>query len=147
MLGSFDPPEIRPRRLRWHQAPTPLPAPKMALPGHAESYNPPSEYLFTEALCFTLELAAWVLEVCVLFFWLVCVCVFCHVFFGVLLRFGNTTQWFLIFRVTCIALNLSFFVDYNPFLCGKTTKQEVDLGLKKLQKHVFSVCRGYVESW
>jgi hypothetical protein len=30
------------------QAPVPLPAPKMALPGHAESYNPPSEYLFTE---------------------------------------------------------------------------------------------------
>ncbi|CAK8986572.1 unnamed protein product [Durusdinium trenchii] len=30
------------------KAPTALPAPKMALPGHAESYNPPSEYLFTE---------------------------------------------------------------------------------------------------
>eukprot|EP00434_Breviolum_minutum_P017095 symbB.v1.2.015086.t1/scaffold1118.1/size136889/9 len=30
------------------KAPVPLPAPKMALPGHAESYNPPSEYLFTE---------------------------------------------------------------------------------------------------
>jgi len=25
-----------------------IPAPKMALPGHAESYNPPPEYLFTE---------------------------------------------------------------------------------------------------
>merc|ERR1719478_826761 len=28
--------------------PPPLPAPKAALPGHAESYNPPSEYLWTE---------------------------------------------------------------------------------------------------
>ena len=25
-----------------------LPAPKLALPGNAESYNPPSEYLFTD---------------------------------------------------------------------------------------------------
>jgi len=31
-----------------HRAPKPLPAPKMTPPGHAESYNPPSEYLFTE---------------------------------------------------------------------------------------------------
>ncbi|CAE7398295.1 bop1, partial [Symbiodinium sp. CCMP2456] len=38
-----DEPETRRRR-----APPPLPAPKMALPGHAESYNPPPEYLFTE---------------------------------------------------------------------------------------------------
>lgn len=30
------------------KGPPPLPAPKPALPGHAESYNPPSEYLFTE---------------------------------------------------------------------------------------------------
>lgn len=30
------------------KGPVPLPAPKMTLPGHAESYNPPSEYLFTE---------------------------------------------------------------------------------------------------
>lgn len=30
------------------KAPPPLPAPKMALPGHASSYNPPSEYLMTE---------------------------------------------------------------------------------------------------
>lgn len=29
-------------------APPPLPAPKMALPGHAASYNPPPEYLMTE---------------------------------------------------------------------------------------------------
>eukprot|EP00435_Cladocopium_sp_Y103_P057442 s497_g19.t1 len=36
--------DAKPRR----KAPVPLPAPKMALPGHAESYNPPSEYLFTE---------------------------------------------------------------------------------------------------
>lgn len=28
--------------------PPPLPAPKLALPGHAESYNPPEEFLFTE---------------------------------------------------------------------------------------------------
>lgn len=33
---------------RRKHAPPPLPAPKMALPGHGESYNPPSEYLFTE---------------------------------------------------------------------------------------------------
>ncbi len=26
-----------------------IPAPKSALPTHAESYNPPAEYLFTEA--------------------------------------------------------------------------------------------------
>eukprot|EP01039_Chlorochromonas_danica_P007694 gene7694-8501_t len=31
------------RRLRYH-----LPAPKMPLPGHAESYNPPEEYLFDD---------------------------------------------------------------------------------------------------
>uniref|UniRef100_A0AC34QZX0 BOP1 N-terminal domain-containing protein n=1 Tax=Panagrolaimus sp. JU765 TaxID=591449 RepID=A0AC34QZX0_9BILA len=31
-------------RLRLH-----LPAPKVALPGHVESYNPPPEYLFTDA--------------------------------------------------------------------------------------------------
>jgi len=30
------------------KAPRPLPAPKLALPGHAESYNPPTEYLLTE---------------------------------------------------------------------------------------------------
>ncbi|CAJ1402027.1 unnamed protein product [Effrenium voratum] len=30
------------------KGPPPLPAPKLALPGHAESYNPPSEYLFNE---------------------------------------------------------------------------------------------------
>mmetsp|Transcript_46714 Transcript_46714/g.130049 ORF Transcript_46714/g.130049 Transcript_46714/m.130049 type:complete len:760 (-) Transcript_46714:90-2369(-) len=30
------------------KGPPPLPAPKPALPGHAESYNPPPEYLFTE---------------------------------------------------------------------------------------------------
>lgn len=30
------------------KAPAPLPAPKMPLPGHASSYNPPSEYLMTE---------------------------------------------------------------------------------------------------
>jgi ribosome biogenesis protein ERB1 len=30
------------------KGPPPLPAPKAALPGHAESYNPPSEYLFSE---------------------------------------------------------------------------------------------------
>ena len=27
------------------KAPTPIPAPKLPLPGHAESYNPPAEYL------------------------------------------------------------------------------------------------------
>jgi ribosome biogenesis protein ERB1 len=32
------------RRLKYH-----LPAPKMPLPGHAESYNPPTEYLLTDA--------------------------------------------------------------------------------------------------
>ena len=31
------------------RGPAPLPAPKMALPGHAESYRPPEEYLFNEA--------------------------------------------------------------------------------------------------
>eukprot|EP00397_Hematodinium_sp_SG-2012_P024090 GEMP01025076.1.p1 GENE.GEMP01025076.1~~GEMP01025076.1.p1 ORF type:complete len:663 (+),score=107.40 GEMP01025076.1:30-1991(+) len=31
-----------------HRTPRPLPAPKMTPPGHAESYNPPPEYLFTE---------------------------------------------------------------------------------------------------
>jgi ribosome biogenesis protein ERB1 len=31
-------------RLRTH-----CPAPKMALPSHAESYNPPAEYLFDES--------------------------------------------------------------------------------------------------
>ncbi|CAE8651866.1 unnamed protein product, partial [Polarella glacialis] len=31
------------------KGPPPLPAPKLPLPGHAESYNPPSEYIFTEA--------------------------------------------------------------------------------------------------
>lgn len=30
------------------KGPPPLPAPKPALPGHAESYNPPPEYLWTE---------------------------------------------------------------------------------------------------
>eukprot|EP00929_Paragymnodinium_shiwhaense_P050506 TRINITY_DN2541_c0_g1_i1.p1 TRINITY_DN2541_c0_g1~~TRINITY_DN2541_c0_g1_i1.p1 ORF type:complete len:740 (-),score=206.06 TRINITY_DN2541_c0_g1_i1:189-2408(-) len=30
------------------KGPPPLPAPKPALPGHAESYNPPSEYLLSE---------------------------------------------------------------------------------------------------
>jgi len=30
------------------KAPRALPAPKLAPPGHAESYNPPSEYLFTD---------------------------------------------------------------------------------------------------
>ena len=35
-------PEIN-KRYRHH-----LPAPKLPLPGHAESYNPPPEYLFTE---------------------------------------------------------------------------------------------------
>lgn len=34
-----------PKRRR---APTALPAPKMALPGHSESFNPPSEYLLSE---------------------------------------------------------------------------------------------------
>jgi len=29
------------------KGPPPLPAPKLILPGHAESYNPPSEYLFS----------------------------------------------------------------------------------------------------
>ena len=40
----------------WHpddqpldrKGPAHVPAPKLALPGHAESYNPPEEYLFTE---------------------------------------------------------------------------------------------------
>jgi len=32
------------KRMQYH-----LPAPKMPLPGHAESYNPPAEYLLTEA--------------------------------------------------------------------------------------------------
>jgi ribosome biogenesis protein ERB1 len=32
------------KRLQYH-----LPAPKMPLPGHAESYNPPAEYLLTES--------------------------------------------------------------------------------------------------
>jgi ribosome biogenesis protein ERB1 len=36
------------------KAPPPIPAPKQALPGHAASYNPPSEYLLTPA-----EEAAW----------------------------------------------------------------------------------------
>lgn len=36
------------------KGPAHVPAPKMALPGHAESYNPPEEYLFTEE-----EKAAW----------------------------------------------------------------------------------------
>jgi len=31
------------KRFRQH-----IPAPKLALPGHAESYNPPPEYLFTK---------------------------------------------------------------------------------------------------
>ena len=26
-----------------------IPAPKLGLPGHEESYNPPPEYMFTEA--------------------------------------------------------------------------------------------------
>merc|ERR1719203_1789099 len=30
------------------KGPPPLPAPKLVLPGHAESYNPPSEYLLSE---------------------------------------------------------------------------------------------------
>lgn len=30
------------------RGPPPLPAPKAPLPGHAESYNPPAEYLMTE---------------------------------------------------------------------------------------------------
>lgn len=34
--------ELESRRQRYH-----LPAPKMPLPGHAESYNPPDEYLLT----------------------------------------------------------------------------------------------------
>lgn len=31
------------------KAPPPIAAPKLPLPGHASSYNPPPEYLFTEA--------------------------------------------------------------------------------------------------
>merc|ERR1712190_586455 len=30
------------------KGPAPLPAPKLTLPGHVESYNPPSEYLMSE---------------------------------------------------------------------------------------------------
>ena len=30
------------------RGPPPMPAPKMPLPGHAESYNPPEEYFVTE---------------------------------------------------------------------------------------------------
>ena len=30
------------------KAPKAIPAPKLPLPGHAESYNPPAEYLMTE---------------------------------------------------------------------------------------------------
>lgn len=31
-----------------HRGPMHIPAPKMPLPGHAESYRPPKEYLLTE---------------------------------------------------------------------------------------------------
>lgn len=31
------------KRYRQH-----IPAPKLTLPGHAESYNPPPEYIFTK---------------------------------------------------------------------------------------------------
>lgn len=39
---------------RRKKAPLPLPAPKLPLPGHAESYNPPSEYLWSPE-----EIKAW----------------------------------------------------------------------------------------
>lgn len=37
-----------------------IPAPKMPLPGHVESYRPPKEYLFTEE-----EQKQWEVRVCV----------------------------------------------------------------------------------
>lgn len=38
------------RRIQNH-----LPAPKRLLPGHAESYNPPAEYLFSEKEVFSFD--------------------------------------------------------------------------------------------
>ncbi|XP_074644909.1 ribosome biogenesis protein bop1-like [Tubulanus polymorphus] len=43
MLWSNDDQSDASKRMMMH-----IPAPKMKLPGHAESYNPPPEYLFTE---------------------------------------------------------------------------------------------------
>ena len=43
MLWKSDDTSERMRRIHNH-----IPAPKRLLPGHAESYNPPSEYLFDD---------------------------------------------------------------------------------------------------
>lgn len=43
MLWSSDDRAEEMRRIRNH-----IPAPKRALPGHAESYNPPPEYLLDD---------------------------------------------------------------------------------------------------
>jgi len=43
LWGKSEEDEKANRRLRYH-----IPAPKLKLPGHEESYNPPPEYLFTE---------------------------------------------------------------------------------------------------
>ena len=43
MWGDDDNADVKRKR-----GPPPIPAPKMALPGHAASYNPPEEYLPTE---------------------------------------------------------------------------------------------------
>lgn len=48
MLWSADDRAEHMRRIHSH-----IPAPKRALPGHAESYNPPPEYLLDEReVCF-----------------------------------------------------------------------------------------------
>lgn len=41
-----------------------VPAPKLALPGHAESYNPPPEYLLSEEEVGLAQVGVWVPAAC-----------------------------------------------------------------------------------
>jgi hypothetical protein len=62
-LPPSPPPPQSPKE-RKKNAPLHVPAPKMALPGHAESYNPPEEYLPDEE-----EMKQWCVMHGLLFVW------------------------------------------------------------------------------